>query len=159
MKYARFLFAALVVVGLSALVTACRTVVEDDESENIAYQPGWGPTGYDYASYYYLPDIEVYYSVHEKVFIYQEDGAWKRSATLPERYGRFDLDHAHKVVVNEREPFMRHDDNKVKYAGFKDKHDQQPIRESKDPRYFANKEHPEYQHWLEQHPEKKDDNH
>ncbi len=28
---------------------------------NVDRQPVWGPTGYDYVEYYYLPDIEVYY--------------------------------------------------------------------------------------------------
>lgn len=30
---------------------------------NIVSQPVWGPTGYDYARYYYLPDIDAYYSI------------------------------------------------------------------------------------------------
>ena len=28
---------------------------------NIGSQPEWGPRGYDYVEYYYLPDIEMYY--------------------------------------------------------------------------------------------------
>ena len=30
---------------------------------NIVSQPIWGPEGYDYVEYYYLPEIDVYYNV------------------------------------------------------------------------------------------------
>lgn len=26
---------------------------------NIGSQPAWGPVGYDYANYYYMPDIDT----------------------------------------------------------------------------------------------------
>ncbi len=30
---------------------------------NIGSQPAWGPAGYDYVHYYYLPDLDAYYDV------------------------------------------------------------------------------------------------
>lgn len=37
---------------------------------NIGNQPLWGPVGYDYVDYYYMPDIDVYYHVPQRQFIY-----------------------------------------------------------------------------------------
>ena len=44
---------------------------------NIGSQPVWGPIGYDYVEYYYLPDIEVYYYVPTlSSFIYRVAGGF-----------------------------------------------------------------------------------
>jgi hypothetical protein len=37
-----------------------------------------------------------------------------------------------------------------KYASFKGKHDQQPIRDARDPKYYANPKHPEHNNWVKQ---------
>lgn len=37
---------------------------------NIGSQPAWGPVGYDYVDYYYMPDIDCYYSVNQGLFFY-----------------------------------------------------------------------------------------
>ena len=37
---------------------------------NVGAQPEWGPTGYDRVEYYYMPDIESYYYVPKKQFVY-----------------------------------------------------------------------------------------
>ena len=37
---------------------------------NIGAQPLWGPIGYQHVDYYYLPDIESYYYVPTRQFIY-----------------------------------------------------------------------------------------
>ena len=41
---------------------------------NIGTQPIWGPTGYDHADYYYMPDIDVYYNISNRQYIYMERG-------------------------------------------------------------------------------------
>lgn len=111
---------------------------------NVDVQPVWGPVGYDYVEYYYLPDLEMYYYVPGKQYVYRSGNRWIRSKTLPERYRNFDFYKAHKVVINENKPYLHHNDNASKYATFRDKHDQQPIRDSHDKRYFSNKNHPEH---------------
>jgi len=37
--------------------------METNVNINIVNQPIWGPTGYDQADNYYIPEIEVYYNV------------------------------------------------------------------------------------------------
>ncbi len=117
---------------------------------NIDSQPVWGPTGYDYVEYYYLPDIEVYYNVPKHRFIYFEGGHWITRSSLPARYRGYNLYNSYKVVVNEREPYRNHQTYKEKYSQYRDRHDQQPIRDSRDSKYFVNKNHPEHNNWVKQ---------
>lgn len=111
---------------------------------NIGAQPVWGPVGYETVQYYYIPEIEAYYSVPKHVFWYFDRGIWVKSTMLPPRYASFDLYRAYKVVINENRPWLRHDVYRVKYASFAGRHDQVVIRDSHDPRYFVIKEHPEH---------------
>ncbi len=116
-------------------------------SFNIGLQPIWGPVGYDYVDYYYLPDIDAYYNVPERHFVYYENGAWINSGSLPARYHDFDLFHAHKVVINEDRPWMRNEEYRNRYSSYKGHHDNEFIRDSHDSRYFENKDHPEHDKW------------
>ncbi|NTU95846.1 MAG: hypothetical protein HGA52_07335, partial [Bacteroidales bacterium] len=43
---------------------------------NISSQPIWGPSGYDHVEYYYLPEIEAYYYVPTRQYIYLYNGRW-----------------------------------------------------------------------------------
>jgi hypothetical protein len=120
-------------------------------SINIGTQPVWGPVGYDHVEYYYLPDIDAYYYVPQHQFVYLEGRQWRRAANLPSRYGKYDLYSAHKVVINERTPYRHPQVYREKYGSFKDRHDQQSIRDSREEKYFVNKGHPEHSKWSEQH--------
>ena len=148
----RYLFVVIAAVLLSCTVQAQLSI---SLGFNIASQPIWGPTGYDHAEYYYLPDIEVYYNVPQHVYYYNEGGRWRSGASLPSRYRGFDLYHSYKVVVNEPAPYRNHKIYKEKYASYKGRHDQQPIRDSRDSKYFVNKNHPEHNNWAKQ--QKNDD--
>ncbi len=114
---------------------------------NIGVQPAWGPVGYDHADYYYLPDIEAYYSVSRHQYIYMNNGRWAFSASLPARYRNYDLYHAHKVVINEPTPYLHHAVYRDKYASYRGKHDQVVIRDSHEPKYFESRYHPEHNKW------------
>src|ERR1700744_3631209 len=74
---------------------------------NIDTQPDWGPTGYDHVDYYYLPDIDCYYYVPTKQFYYQSGSRWIASASLPSKYGNYDLYNSYKVVVNKPKPYLQ----------------------------------------------------
>ena len=106
---------------------------------NIGRQPVWGPPGYDYVHYYYLPDYDVYYDVPRGMFVYFDLGRWNFGASLPPRYGRYDLYHSYKVVVNDRDPWLRHKYYRSHYEGYRGRR-QDVIRDSHDGRYFAERE-------------------
>jgi len=114
---------------------------------NIGNQPIWGPVGYDRADYYYMPDIDVFYQISTRQYIYQQRGRWVFARNLPFRYRDFDVYKGYKVVVNERSPYRHADSYRAKYASYKGRHDQEVIRNSHDSKYFEIKNHPEHSKW------------
>ena len=105
---------------------------------NIGSQPVWGPVGYDYAEYYYMPEYETYYYVPKRQFVYNEGGRWVFVSALPPRFGKVNLYSTYKVVVNEPRAYLHFSDHKVKYKG--NGGPQIIIRDSKEPKYFIVKE-------------------
>ena len=139
----KVMIAAMMFIGL-AFVKSAAAQVKVNVNVNIGSQPVWGPVGYDYAEYYYFPDIEAYYDVPTRQYIYLDGSRWVKVRTLPARYRGFDVYNSYKVVINERDPYLRHNTYKVKYVGYKGKHGQQIIRDSHDEKYYVVKGHPEH---------------
>jgi len=108
---------------------------------NIGAQPLWGPVGYDHVDYYYMPDIECYYHVPNRQFIYMEGNRWRFSASLPSRYRNYDLYGGYKVVVNS---YRNYDHDRSYYSRYRNVRGQQVIRYSNDSRYYVVKGHPHY---------------
>lgn len=109
---------------------------------NIGSQPVWGPVGYDYAEYYYLPDADAYYYVPNHQYIYLNGGRWVFASALPGRY-HYDPYRSYKVVVNEPRPYLHPDIYRNKYGKYKGNYNQQQIiRDSRDERYYVVKGHP-----------------
>ncbi len=152
----RKLFLTLLITGILFFFgVPLKAQVSLSVNFNIGSQPVWGPVGYEQVQYYYLPDIDSYYYVPEHRFYFYDKGRWTYSSSLPTRYSHFDLYKSYKVVVNEHEPWKHHKTYREKYASFKGRHDQQLIRDSHDPKYFENKDHPEHGKWKK---EEKHDN-
>lgn len=84
---------------------------------NIGDQPKWRVAGYDYVEYYYLPDIETYYYVPNRQFIYLSNGTWIFSASLPSRYSGYDLYSGQKIVINRTNAYYYHTEYHKKYPG------------------------------------------
>ena len=102
---------------------------------NIGSQPDWGPVGYDYANYYYMPDIDTYYDVPAHQYIYMDNSVWVHRAYLPVRYRSYNLYNGYKVVINHRNPWLRGGYYRTTYAGYRGRHNQMIIRNSHDARY------------------------
>ena len=147
----RKIFVIIFALFLSCVFSASYAQLHVSVNFNFFTQPAWGPTGYDYVDYYYIPAIDVYYSVPLQCFYYENRGHWVHSEYLPERYHDFDLYRSYKVVVNERDPWRRDKYYKDKFYRFRDRHNQAVIRDSKDPKYFENKYHPMHKEWLKKH--------
>ncbi len=109
---------------------------------NIGAQPLWGPVGYDYVEYYYLPEYEVYYYVPSQRFVYLDGSNWVFVSALPSRFGRVNLYNSYKVVVNQPKAYRYFSDHKKKYKGYKAKRGQVVIRDSNEPKYYVVKGHP-----------------
>lgn len=111
---------------------------------NIALQPIWGPVGYDYVEYYYLPEVEAYYNVPTHMFYYMENGRWVNRPYLSGRYRNFDLYNARKIVVNEPRPYLRHQQYRTRYANARGYNRAMSIRDSHDSRYYVIGNHPQH---------------
>lgn len=114
---------------------------------NIESQPVWGPVGYDHVEYYYLPDIDVFYFVPRRQYVYMQSGRRIFSLSLPPANSHYDLYSGYKVVVKEPRPYRNIIYYRKKYSGYKNNRSQEIIRNSRDVKYFVNKGHPEYGNW------------
>lgn len=128
-------------------------------SVNIGIQPIWGPVGYEHVDYYYLPDVDAYYDVPGHMYVYMDGGAWVHRASLPGRYANYDLYHGYKAVVNVHDPWMHHDVYRNQYASYRGHHDQVVIRDSREPRYYENTNHPMHNQYHPEHHENHEEHH
>lgn len=136
----------LLVLGLLGVIgwMPFKASAQISVSLNIGSQPLWGPVGYDHVDNYYLPDIECYYSVPRRQFIYMDGGRWIYSSSLPSRYRGYDLYSGYKVVVNSRDPYRDFAYHRQSYSRYRNIRTQQMIRQSHDSRYYVVKGHPFY---------------
>ena len=146
------LLCALVFVGIAVSSLNCMFpgTMSGRVGVNIYDQPVWGPEGYDYAEYYYIPEIDSYYSVSEHQYIYRDGSTWRHSAMLPNTYSGYDPYHSYKVVINEDKPYMNNSNHQAQYNSYKGTKNQPVIRDSHDSKYFVNKDHPEHANWVKQ---------
>ncbi len=111
----KIIAACALVLALSS-VNAIHGQVRFNVNINLGSQPSWGPRGYNYVEYYYLPDIDAYYYVPRHQFIYLNGGQWIFSASLPPRYRYYDLYSGYKVVINQPNAYMYYNQHRVKYG-------------------------------------------
>jgi hypothetical protein len=142
----RVILSAVLFITAAIAVNKTEAQVRVNLNVNIGSQPVWGPTGYDYVEYYYLPDIEAYYYVPRHQFIYLSGSRWVFSASLPVRYRDYDLYSGYKVVINEPRPYLHFDRDRGRYGKYRGYHSQEIIRNSNDSRYYVIKGHPKYNH-------------
>jgi hypothetical protein len=109
------LFAMLGLASAMALPASAQVNV----SINIGSQPKWGPSGYNYVDYYYMPEIESYYYVPTKRFVHYSGNRWVHTRSLPARYRNYDLYSGPKYVINAPRPYLKHNVYKVKYSKHK----------------------------------------
>ena len=138
----------LVIIFLLSSFLLQMAAAQDRANVNIDVQPQWGPDGYDHAAYYYFPDIDIFYNVSKRQYIYLQNNRWVFTKYLPPQYQNFDLYSSYKVVVNEKKPYRNAQKYKEKNERFKGRLDQRIISNSRDSRYYANKEHPKHDKWV-----------
>jgi len=100
------LFAAAIFTSASA----------QSKQSNKDMLPDWAQTGENYVEYLYLPEISTYYYVPRKQFIYQSNGHWSFSSSLPEALRDFNLRKATKIVINEPGAYRYFAEHKQKYS-------------------------------------------
>jgi hypothetical protein len=121
-------YSLLVVFGLGL---ANQTQAQVSVNINIGSQPLWGPIGYDYVRYYYMPEIDVYYNVATRKYTYWHKNKWITRSSIPKHYRHVDLYRTYKVVVNVNDPWHNHGFYHRKYGHYAHNHSQLVIRDHK----------------------------
>lgn len=67
--------------------------------------------------YYYLPDVDAYYCIPEKVYYYNNGVNWVPVAYLPGEYSNYDWRAARHYEVRARRPFLNADVYRERYNG------------------------------------------
>ena len=67
--------------------------------------------------YYYLPDVDAYYSVNEGCYYYMDGDQWISAAYLPGAYRDFDWRSARRFEVRAPRPFMHADYYRSRFNG------------------------------------------
>ena len=76
-----------------------------------------------YNDYYYLPEVEAYYSVGENCYYYQDGERWIAAAYLPGRYHDFNWRTARRFEIHSNRPFMNHNVYRGRFGGFANRND------------------------------------
>lgn len=108
-------------VLLSALIgLAMNSQAQVSVNINVGTPPVWAPNAPAEVHFYYLPDIEVYYDVPARNYIYLSNGRWIRSASLPGIYRGYDLRRGRTVYLTDYRgdrPYSYYKTHRVKYKG------------------------------------------
>lgn len=76
------------------------------------------PSNYDGdEDYYYLPEVDAYYSIPEQCYYYNDGGSWVSAAYLPGAYRNYDWRVARRFEVHAHRPFMHNDYYRTRYNG------------------------------------------
>jgi len=76
------------------------------------------PTNYDGdEDYYYLPEVDAYYSVPEQCYYYNDGGQWVTAEYLPGAYRDYDWRSARRYEVRAPRPFMHASYYRTRYSG------------------------------------------
>src|SRR6185295_13266063 len=118
----------LPILAILTTATVFSSKAQVSVSVNIGAQPMWGPAGYASADYYYLPDIECYYYVPRRQFVYLSGPNWVFSYNLPSRYRGYDLYSGYKVVCNGPRPYSHFYHDREVYAHYRGYRGQPVIR-------------------------------
>ncbi|MFD0764956.1 hypothetical protein ACFQZI_08820 [Mucilaginibacter lutimaris] len=71
----------------------------------------------DSDEYYYLPEVEAYYSIPRHCYYYQDGGRWISAAYLPGAYRNYDWRTATRYEIRGRRPYFRHDEYRNRWGG------------------------------------------
>jgi hypothetical protein len=134
----RNFFVLITALFLWGVLNISNAQVSANPKANLESQPAWGPAGYNYVEYYYLPDINVYYYVPQHGYYYYAKKQWFYSSTLPALYSNYNFYKMYKIVMNEEAPWRSNEGHLEKYSSFKGRHDQLLIRDTRDSLYFVN---------------------
>jgi hypothetical protein len=112
-----------IILPIALLMAMFTSQAQVSVNVTIGTPPVWAPAAPVTVAYYYLPDIQVYYDVPARTYIYFGNGAWRRSRFLPARYRGYNLAQGHTIYLSDyhgRTPYAHFKEHKIKYRGNND---------------------------------------
>ena len=107
---------------------------------NLDNPPLWAPADRVVSQYYYLPEIDSYYDVPAKRFLYPINGKWVRVKKLPKKYRNYNLKGGKIVYLTDyrgNAPYKFNKNHKAKYFD----NDRNKVIYVQDHKYKKNKNH------------------
>jgi hypothetical protein len=90
-------------------------------------RPSWGVPGNYAGDYYYMPEIDTYYDIPHRQFVYFQGNDWVFASSLPYAYRNYDLNRGYKVVVNEPRPYLHGNVYRTKYSNYYNNYHRQNV--------------------------------
>lgn len=90
-------------------------------------RPSWGVPGNYTGDYYYIPEIDTYYDIPHRQFVYLQGNNWVFASSLPYAYRNYDLNRGYKVVINEPRPYLRGNMYRSRYSNYYDNYHRQNV--------------------------------
>ena len=113
----KYLFSAMLVTAFF-FYNETKAQVRFNINLNIGARPDWGLEGNYSGDYYYLPEIDSYYDIPSRRFIYFDGRSWTYASELPYIYRDYDLYRGYKVIVNEPRPYLHCDFYRDRYRPY-----------------------------------------
>lgn len=114
----KLLLTTAMVMGAFLFMNETKAQVRFNLNVNIGARPNWGLAGNYTGDYYYLPEIDTYYDIPHRQFIYFNGGDWTYANELPYAYRDYDLYRGYKVVVNEPRPYLYSNVYRERYRNY-----------------------------------------
>jgi hypothetical protein len=70
-----------------------------------------------YDDYYYLPEVDAYYSVGENLYYYNNGYNWVSAVYLPGAYRNYSWRNVRRVQIHANRPYMNHSVYRTRYRG------------------------------------------
>lgn len=112
------LLLATLIAGAFLFSSETKAQVRLNVNLSVGARPGWGLPGNHAGNYYYLPEIDSYYDIPNRQFIYLDRGNWTFGAQLPVMYRDYDLYNGYKVVINEPRPYLNCNIYRSRYSRY-----------------------------------------
>ncbi len=108
----------IVIVASSATINYSNAQVRFNVNVGLGL-PRWIGNVNATAEYYYIPEIDAYYDVTQREFIYMNNGGWAFSAGLPAIFAGFDLYNCQKFPIYASRPYLNDNYYRNYYANYR----------------------------------------
>lgn len=109
-----FLTIIIAASGLATQTVSAQIGISIQIGPRVVQRPV-APVVYD--DFYYLPEVEAYYSVPEHCYYYMDGRRWVSAAYLPGRYHDYDWRYARRYQVRSQRPFDNHGYYRNRFGG------------------------------------------